>query len=93
VEAHSPSPVRHRLGQDRRGLFQGHGGGVVHLRVGSVGADQLPVHEAPGVDDHMGLPQKPGALYGNELGIAGAGADEIDYSVLDHRGHRGEPLY
>ena len=45
-----------------------------------IATHQLTVDQAAGVDHHIGFAEQAGALDGDQLGIAGTGADEVDCS-------------
>ena len=65
------------FGQQRDDLLQMQLGGVHHL-LGTVALQHGLGHQRAGIEDHRAAADQALALDGDQLGIAGAGTDEID---------------
>ena len=63
-------------------LLERHPRAVMDGAGGLAGLEQLGVHEASGPDHDVGLGEQALSAHGDEVGGAGAGANEVDHAFL-----------
>ena len=72
-------PVEVGIGHHFHHFFQCHLGAVVDLAAVFGIGEHLRVDQAACIDDHIGLPQQPGAPHGDQVGGAAARPYDIDH--------------